>query len=579
MDSPEQENMSVHAWRCAALLAVLALAARAQTPLNERVLVVYNADAPESKQVASYYMSKRAIPADNVCKISVSSNDQIKQAEYDANVKRPLQKCLEKAGKDKILYIVFSYRTPWLLEFPPPQETYALDQFIADIWDEYLPERAANQAEVQPYFGKAQSEGDLYEPYVPLADYRQQANARRIYSVWRLDAASAAVAKGMVDKALHAEAHGLEGNGCFDRRTDPTTSVPDWAYGGGDWDIHQAAEMARRAGFPVTEDGHSEEYGTAPAPLRCDHAALYAGWYTLNHYNDAFSWNPGAIGIHLDSASATNPRGGSNWAAGAIAHGITVTAGATTEPYLDNLPHPDQALWYLFHGANVGDALLRSERLLKWRIINVGDPLYRPFPKSAELAERLKPKIIFALLPQMVLGDSTSGAAIALGTRAGSGGESFALKSEHPDLVAPPATVTVPEGSDGVKFQIKTFRVPGDGTAVRLTANGKDLQISNTLVLFSLLQSLGIAPGKVKGGARVVGEVVFRRGAQAGDAAVSLKSSNAALASVQPEIKVPDGQNRAVFEITTHAVIAQTPVVISASYAGMVRNANLTIVP
>lgn len=558
------------------IAALIALSLHGQS-LNERVLVVYNAGVPESKDVARYYMSKRAIPASNICKISVSSNDQVKQAEYDTNVKRPIQKCLEAAGRDKILYIVFSYHTPWLLEMVPG--TYALDQFIADAWDEYLPERAAEEPEVQPYFGRAESEGDLYEPYVPLAEYRARTNARRIYSVWRLDAASATVAKGLVDKALYAEANGLSGNACFDRRTDPTTSVYDFGYGQGDWDIHQAAEFARRAGFPVVEDAHAEEFGTAPAPLRCDHAALYAGWYALNHYNDAFSWNPGAIGIHLDSASATNPRGGANWAANAIARGITVTAGATTEPYLDNLPHPDQALWYLFHGANVGDALLRSERLLKWRIINVGDPLYRPFPKTEELAERLQPSIIFALAPQIVLGDSTSTGAVAVSTRAGTGGLNFSIKSERPDLVSVPQTVTIPEGADGVKFPIKNLRVSTDGTMVRLYVKGKDLQKSNTLILFSLLQSFGMAEEKVKGGTSVTATLAFRRPANATDSGVTLKSSNSAAATVPSQVNVPEGQSRAIVRITTHPVSAETTIVISAEYGGMTRDAKLTVTP
>jgi uncharacterized protein (TIGR03790 family) len=557
---------------------VFVINATAQAPLNERVLVVYNGGAPESKAVASHYMAARAIPPGNLCKVNVSSADQIKQAEYDESVKRPIQACLDRAGKDKILYIVFSYKTPWLLEMPPPQETYALDQFIADAWDEYLPERSANQGEIQPYFGRAESEGDIYEPYVPLANYRAQTGAKHIYSVWRLDAASAEIAKGMVDKALYAEAHGLTGNGCFDRRTDPTTSVPDFGYGAGDWDIHQAAEIARRAGFAVTEDAHAEEFGTAPAPARCDHAALYAGWYTLNHYNDAFSWNPGAIGIHLDSASATNPRGGTNWAAGAIAHGITVTAGATTEPYLDNLPHPDQMLWYLFHGANVGDALLRSERMLKWRIINIGDPLYRPFPKSAEMVERLKPKILFALLPQIMLGDSSVAGAVAVNEHAGSGGETFTVRSEHPDLVGVPQTITIPQGTDAVKFPIRTFHVSADGTTVRVYVKDGSLEKSNTLVLFSLLEGFAVSPGKANGGSKAVGTVVFRRAAAAGDSAVALKSSNAAV-SVPVEIRIPEGQNRAAFPIAIHAVSAQTTVTITATYAGMARTTNLIVIP
>jgi uncharacterized protein (TIGR03790 family) len=483
-----------------ALLLLLAPVVTAQAPPNGRVLVVYNAEVPQSKQIAAYYMSKRAIPEKNRCKVDVSSTDQLEQDEFDSSVKRPIRKCLESAGKNKILYIVFSYKTPWLLEIG--RQTYALDQFIADIWDEYLPERAANTSEVQPYFGIAQSEGDLYQPYVPLADFRAQPNAPDIYSVWRLDAPTPALAKGLVDKALYAEANGLSGNACFDRRSDPMSSVADSGYGAGDWDIHQAAEISRRAGFTVIEDAHPEEFGTPPAPLRCDHAAMYTGWYTLNHYNDAFTWNPGAIGIHLDSASATNPRVGTNWAANALAHGITITAGATTEPYLENLPHPDQALWYLFHGANVGDALLRSERLLKWRILNIGDPLYRPFPKPADIAEHLNSPIVFALLPKTTRESTTSMAVIALSKAASEGPLNFSVTSDRPDLVSVPQNVTVQEGTYGVKFPVKTLKGSGRATTVRLFVSSKDLHKSNTLVLSSTLQALGIRPEKLNRASR-----------------------------------------------------------------------------
>ena len=142
---------------------------------------------------------------------------------------------------------------------------------------------------------------------------------------------------------------------------------------------HRAAQFARKAGLVVTEDSHEAEFGTPPAPARCDDALLYAGWYSLNNYNDAFSWMPGAIGIHLDSASAANPRGGKNWSANAIKKGITVTAGAVGEPFLQGLPRPDGVILNLFEGANVGDAFLRNTLWLKWMIINIGDPLYRPF--------------------------------------------------------------------------------------------------------------------------------------------------------------------------------------------------------
>jgi uncharacterized protein (TIGR03790 family) len=146
--------------------------------------------------------------------------------------------------------------------------------------------------------------------------------------------------------------------------------------------LHRAAQFARNAGFVVTEDSHEAEFGTPPAPARCDDALLYAGWYSLNNYNDAFSWRPGAVGIHLDSASAANPRGGRNWSANAIVKGITVTAGAVEEPFLQGLPRPDGIFYNLLVGANVGDAFLRNTLWLKWMIINIGDPLYRPFAKK-----------------------------------------------------------------------------------------------------------------------------------------------------------------------------------------------------
>jgi len=53
------------------------------------------------------------------------------------------------------------------------------------------------------------------------------------------------------------------------------------------------------AGIPVLEDTHNAEFGTAPVPLRCDNAIFYAGWYSPNNYNDAFSWKPGAIAFHI----------------------------------------------------------------------------------------------------------------------------------------------------------------------------------------------------------------------------------------------------------------------------------------
>ncbi len=241
--------------------------------------------------------------------------------------------------------------------------------------------RPGNEVGANPYFADAQSQRNVYQSFVSLAAYRDQPRAPNIYSVWRLDAANADLAKRLVYYAMFAETNGLTGRGCFDLQVESLDGVADTGASAGEWDIRRSADFARRAGFPVTEDGQHTEFGTPPAPLRCEGAAFYAGWYSLNHYNDAFTWVPGAIGFHLDSASAANPRGGTNWAANAVLKGIRDHQRRRGRTYLEGLAHPDQAFLYLFQSANAGDAV-RSTRWLKWMILNIGDPLYRPFPQG-----------------------------------------------------------------------------------------------------------------------------------------------------------------------------------------------------
>ena len=371
------------------------LAAKAQvTALNPRVLVVYNANVPESRRVAEYYVRKRGIPAANVCRIkpplswSLSGTVSVPWDDFEDAIRKPIRRCLDSVGRKEILYIVFSYHTPYKLSSAPARYGISLDQYIEDIWDE----GGTSSPTWNPYYAGAESRAGRYPPFLPLADYRKELGAKIVYSVWRLDAATPSLAMGLVDKAIEAEREGLSGQGCIDRRFGKDmNAIEDTGYGSGDWDLYRAGQFLRQAGIPVTEDAEGAEFGTAPAPLRCDGAIFYAGWYSLNHYNDAFKWNPGAIGFHLDSASAADPRGGTNWSANALKKGITVTSGAIDEPTLEGLPHPGGTIHDLLAGANVGDALLRNTRLLKWMILNIGDPLYHPsFSKRPSRQAKMK---------------------------------------------------------------------------------------------------------------------------------------------------------------------------------------------
>jgi len=369
-------------WKLSLLASLLAIpSACGSRSLNNRVLIVYAGNSRDSEAVARYYAHARHIPAANLCAIKLSNPDAalLSAEDYERNVKTPVGDCIEAAGTEKILYIVLAYVRPFGVD-PGGLHFYALDSYLADIWDSYsskpfVPAPGPTHA----YYADDHAKDNVYLPFVSLADFRAKPDSSLIYSVWRLDGPTPGIARSLVDRAIRTEAaHGPVGQACIDEQIDPVNS-PDEGYLAGDWDLHRAAEFLAAAGFKVLEDTRPTEFGTPPS-ANCPNAALYSGWYRLDHYNDAFTWNEGAIGFHLDSASAHDPREGRSWSVNALRRGITVTSGAMGEPYLAGLPRPGGVFHDLLAGANVGDAFLRNTRFLKWRIINIGDPLYTPFP-------------------------------------------------------------------------------------------------------------------------------------------------------------------------------------------------------
>jgi uncharacterized protein (TIGR03790 family) len=550
----------------------------AQTALNQRVLVVYNSADSGSTAVANYYIAQRNIPAANLCPITPPSTTTLTWSQYVSTVKTPVQNCLRAVGPDNILYVVFTYQTPFtvkgasnLLGF------YSLDSYVADIWDQYATQDAyPYPAQLQPYYEDAQSQGNLYQNFVPFSTYRAQTGALQIYSVWRLDAATSALAMGLVDKALAAEAGGLNGQACLDRLWGNIAKLLDSDRAEGEWDLHKAAVFAGQAGFSVTEDSNPAEFGTPPAP-NCPNAALYSGWYHLGHYNDAFTWNTGAIGWHLDSGSAQNPRGGPNWSANAIIHGITVTSGSVNEPYLQGLVRPGGTFRDLLQGANVGDAFLRNTRWLKWMILNLGDPLYRPFPNGLSPFNPPPPQASLALSSRYVVnGDQPTGI-VTLASAAPQGGQVVDLLSGKTSLVQVPASVTVPGGQRTATFPITTALTPPVtvDTAVAITASGVG---QNALTVSPLLGGLFITTVGIMGGTTTPGLIILNGNAPSGGATVALSGNNPAI-SMPSTVTVPQGSSQATFTISSSAVPVTTTTTVTASLNGVSLHTNLILQP
>lgn len=382
--------------RVAFALLTLSLSAH---PLASRVLVVYVAADSNSVAVANHYQSARGVPAGNMCPITLpdSTAFQIPWTYFTGYFQPQIKTCIQSAGRDNILYIVLAYVRPMQLHNAGNTVYYSLDSFIANLWNANCQPSGAFGC-TNGYYANNDALNAVWVPFVSLAQYRAGAagtDSGEIYSVWRLDATTTTIANALVDRAISAEnAGGPTGSFCIDAmsRSGSSGIGPDNSYNAVDLDLYRAQQAITTAGYSVTYDINDAEFGTAPAPLTCKPTRYYAGWYSLNNYNgtSVLTWPNGGIGWHMDSYSMGDIRmtgafdDGHSWSVNAILNGITTTVGATSEPYTTGFPRASGVSRdLLLSGANVGDAFLRNNRYLKYSIVNVGDPLYTPFPKAA----------------------------------------------------------------------------------------------------------------------------------------------------------------------------------------------------
>ena len=130
-------NLMAHCFRLLLLPLLFATCTAQDAPLKDRVLVVYNSWTKPSKQVAEHYMTKRNIPAANLCALKIDDSEsqqyqQVQKTDVEKKVLEPIKKCLEKVGRQKILYVVLTFQTPFLIGHQDKGKGIAIDQYIAE---------------------------------------------------------------------------------------------------------------------------------------------------------------------------------------------------------------------------------------------------------------------------------------------------------------------------------------------------------------------------------------------------------------------------------------------------------------
>jgi uncharacterized protein (TIGR03790 family) len=355
---------------------------------GDEVVVVYNAQMPESKDVAEHYAERRHVPSEQIIGLNLPTVETMTRGQYQDQLQGPLLHFLishdifvfdspSKLEKTKIRYAVLCYGVPLRI---------AEDPTLIETGDDKLPpllRRNGAAVDTELCLLPAPDPGRILAISNPLYGLTNRAwfnPLNHILMVARLDGPTAAIARALVDKAIDAETNGLWGRAYFDLR-----GATDSYKKGDDW-IASAAHDTQQYGFSTVIDTRPETF-SAGFPM--SQIALYAGWYDWNasgpFAQPKVEFMPGAFAYHLQSYSAQTLRSTTkNWCGPLLADGATCTMGCVDEPYLDFTPNIAIFFSRWLAGFSFGEAAYASQRALSWQTTVIGDPLYRPFGKNPQ---------------------------------------------------------------------------------------------------------------------------------------------------------------------------------------------------
>ena len=367
---------------------------------GDSVAVIYNSRLPESRDLAFYYAQRREVPTNQVFGFDLPVTETMTRAEFRDQLLKPLVKALQRqrlitvrseivpAGRDKtgdsvqkvvdarIRYGTLCYGVPVKILRDPALNEPGTDKVRIEV----RRNEAAVDSELSALPLLLQGSpltGPLRNPVAGVTNAAQIHPTNGVWMVARLDGPTVEVARGLVDKAIEAETHGLWGRAYFDLR-----GLTNGNYKLGDDWLRATADLARRLGFETVVDDAPETFSAA---FPMSQIAFYAGWYD-GQVSGPFTrpkveFMPGAVAYHLHSFSAQVLRTADQyWAGPLLARGATATVGYVEEPYLEGTINVAAFLGGLtLGGFSLGEAAYGAQQTISWQTTVLGDPLYRPF--------------------------------------------------------------------------------------------------------------------------------------------------------------------------------------------------------
>ncbi len=389
------------------LLASFCAACAASQTAADRVVVVVNANDPDSVEIGEYYAKQRGIPKKNIIALETSRDETVTIREYVDTIYNPLLKALmaddwvqgvrssaaDRYGRvpmsvavHSIEYLVTIRGVPLRIKNAPE----LIEANPGQMPDQFKVNQGSVDGELALLLAPPNLSMTAFVPNPVFKKKHLPAGAlSRLLRVSRLDGPTPGAVMTLVDRTLEGEEAGLMGRAYFDIGG-PHSAGDEW--------MNAAGDLAKAAYFDTDFETSKRPMGLAH---RYDAPAIYMGWYRAKAYGPwaqpRWSVPPGAIAFHLHSFSATtvrNPKAG--WLGAFVSQGYCATVGNVFEPYLEFTHRPQLLLEHLLEGHTFGEAVMYANPSLSWMGVAIGDPLYRPF--KVDLSEQLaeSPEGIFS---------------------------------------------------------------------------------------------------------------------------------------------------------------------------------------
>lgn len=378
-------------------LAIATVTASAQSPAKidytPSTLVLYNANVPDSVELAKFYAEARGIPRDNLVGLKCPAKETISRTEYRETIEGPLRAMFDlknwwtidrtqqgpMAVENKMHIIALIYGMPLRIAgvpLPPVTDPKTGKQVAQKAPPGNEGAASVDSELMRLGIFNPTINGPMTNPYFEKDAPIKNARVPALMATGRIDGPTPADAKRLITDALITETTGLWGKVYIDLAQKTQGSYKE----GEEW-IGKAGQQLLLAGYPAVVDLHSP---TFPLNYPMSDAAVYFGWYT-GHANGPFK-NPnfrfrkGAIAAHLHSYSATTLRStGTYWVGPLVSKGAAAVLGNVYEPYLALTTHFDTFVDRLLKGYTLAESAAMGTKGISWMTITVGDPLYRPF--------------------------------------------------------------------------------------------------------------------------------------------------------------------------------------------------------